>query len=122
MSLLSAQKFLGVVATLLQGDNEQDITIALSVLIERLPRVRPDIRAANAAVIGDILKKTAMLVKPSKRIVSVALGALHAIASTAQKGEDAALASVLPGLIAVVPTLGEAIEQVALLSLLEVAV
>lgn len=122
MSLLSAHKFLGVVTSLLQGTNEQDITVALTVLIERLPRVRPDIRAANAAVISDIIKKTALLVKAGKRTVGIALRALQVIGTTAQKGEDAALASILPGLIVAVPTLSEAVEQVALLSLLEVAV
>lgn len=121
LSLLSAPKFLGVVSTLLRGDNERDITVALDILVERLPKVRQDIRVANATIMGEIIKRTSSLIKAGKRINGVALSALHAIASTAQKSEDTAMAGVLPGLIGIVPTLSEAVEQVATLALLEIA-
>jgi len=121
MQLLSASKFLRVVSTLLQGENEQDIIVALNILVERLPRVKPDVRTTNANIIGEILKKTAVLVKPASRLNSAALSGLYAIVSTAQKPEDGFLAGVIPGLVGVVSKLGEVVDQVATLSLLEIA-
>lgn len=137
MQLLSASKFLRVVSTLLQGDNEQvrnlsisgvdshadaqDVIVALNILVERLPRVKPEVRATNAAIIGEILKKTAVLVKPTSRVNSAALSGLYAITSTAQKTEDGFLAGIVPGLVSVVSKLGEVVDQIATLSLLEIA-
>jgi hypothetical protein len=121
MQLLSASKFLRVVSTLLQGDNEQDIIVALNILVVRLPRIKPDVRTTNAGVIGEILKKTAVLVKPAARVNSAALSGLYAIASTAQKTEDGSLAGIVPGLVGVVGKLNEVVDQVAVLSLLEIA-
>ena len=101
--------------------DSQDTIVALNTLVERLPRVRPDVRAANAATIGEILKKTAVLVKPVSRVNNAALSGLHAIVSSAQKSEDGFMASIIPGLIGVVSKLGEVFDQIATLSLLEIA-
>lgn len=99
----------------------QDISVALNILVERLPRIKPEIRVKSAQQVGDILKKVSTFVKPGSKVTGVALSALHAIASTAQSAEDGALASILAPLIMQAGKLAESADQVSLLSLLEIA-
>ena len=121
MQLLSAAKFLEVVLALLKGSNDNEKSVALGVFVERLPRVKAEIRTQNAATISEIVKSSAALVTPTSNVVTPALGALFAVANSAQAGEDSSLAATVPVLIAQVPKLGELSDQVSTLSLLEVS-
>jgi hypothetical protein len=98
----------------------QDFDVALNILVERLPRVKPDVRAQNADVVQKIIKKAAGLVHPTSSLNSPALSALYAIASTAQTSEDTTLAGIVPGLVDVVGKLPAVSDQIAIMSLLQV--
>lgn len=89
--------------------------------MERLPRIKPEIRVKSAPQVSDILKRVSTFVKPGSKITGPALSALHAIASSAQTTEDGALASIMAPLISQTTKLGEIADQVSLLSLLDIA-
>lgn len=93
--------------------------MALQVFVERLPRIKTDVRSSNTAIIADISVKLCALLSPSSQVVSSVLSALKVITSTASSAEDGALAQVVPKLVEVVGKLPHPADQISAQSLIE---
>jgi hypothetical protein len=95
--------------------------MSLEVFVDRLPRIKSEVRTTNAVTIGKIIKQTARhLVQSSTTILTTtALSALHAVISTAMPKEDSAIASIVNQMIEVVAKVGDVFNLEATLSLLD---
>ena len=73
--------------------------IALQIFEDRLPLIKTDVRAQSASAIEDIAREAAMSLSKSSALRPSALSGIRAIASSALRSEDAALAQIIPILV-----------------------
>ncbi|RXK39692.1 hypothetical protein M231_03047 [Tremella mesenterica] len=94
MQLLSASNFFDVTVKLLSGGDTKVQRVALDILVERLPLVKPEIRSKSIISMAEVINHTSNLLNSSSGNTS--LNALRIIASTASSSEDAFLAQAVP--------------------------
>lgn len=92
--------------------------MALGIFVDRLPLVRSDVRVKSASAIGDIIEEASRLLTRVD-LVSVSLSTIQVVASTALESDDAALAQVMPKLMAVIEASKNNSDLSAALSLVE---
>ena len=114
MRLLSAQTFFAVVQRAVQIPDHSKM--ALQALVERLPKVKREIRIGSVSILRDITSSISVLLMPTT--ATSALAALHAIIMTADKGEDPAIAQAVPAVLKAIE-LPLPADQRAALSLLD---
>ncbi|WVQ66419.1 uncharacterized protein L199_004599 [Kwoniella botswanensis] len=122
MQLLSAENFLNIVLSLVTEGTDQDGIMALNTFSDRVPLIRSEIRAKCSRVIGDIIKKASTLLGTVSSSTKAYLAAIKTIATTALSSEDGALSAVVPTLVAAISKMGETINVIGGLELVEVLV
>ena len=98
MRLLSADNFFKVILASLRSGLTGQVENSLQVLIQRLPMVRPNVRASNTAVLGEIVAQLGALLKDSQSPEEV-LSAIAAVVTTKASTEDAAIAQIVPSIL-----------------------
>lgn len=97
MRLLSVDSFLATVSRILESEVEADIDRVLDLFTQRLPQIKPDVRAKSPSM-GKIISRTSTLLSGS--CATHALSALSRVVSTAVSTEDSALAAATPAIVA----------------------
>ncbi|ORY34663.1 U3 small nucleolar RNA-associated protein 10 [Naematelia encephala] len=122
MQLLAADNLLVVVSQLLDSDDEEGKSMALSVLVDRLPKIKAEVRKKSATTITTIINKVADALMPSSSLVAVSLSALRSFATSNVSTEDNAIAASVPKVVELAGKLAHSGNQVACLSLIELDV
>lgn len=93
--------------------------MALEIFVDRLPAIKPAVRAKSSSRMASIVQRAGNLLSNSA-LTSQSLESIRAIVATALPSEDAALSLVVPKIVGVAQK-GSGSVVVAALSLLELS-